>query len=400
MNARQGQNFKQRSSSKWLLSLWSLPLLGLVSCTPVDNSFRGVTTSIEGSPPVAGQKSLAFDVNKNPLNKVVCDPFGGTGPATPESGIVASLFYVGAGGAQLHLAEDYTTKAIRSRQRLFFSDINVPTRMFSEGFATQTSQVVKDDLGQRLIEWFGIQFQTSLALSADMPEGDYELASLGDDGVIVKAKINGTWQTVINNDGDHPTKMGCSKTIFHFARNAVLPIELTYYQGPRYHISNVLMWRKTDAGIVGKDQQCGHLGNTYFFDPNKASQPLAPYRDLLARGWTPIGKDNFFLPLEGNYNPCVQGTDPVLSQFMVNEVFANMISVSWTTDIAATTQVLVTDLVTGEQLMSTTDNILRTDHVVRISGLKAQTEYSVQAVSISENLGKGLGAVVRVTTMQ
>ncbi len=372
---------------------------GLSACSPNTGGFKNLSVQLGTSNvDAASLKYSTYDVNKNPLNKTVCDPFGGGGTVNPESGIMASLYYIGAGGTQYHSAQDYVDKAVMSRQRLFFTDINVPTRMFSEGFASQTSQVVNDDLGEKLIEWFGIKFETSLRISADMAEGDYELASLGDDGVIVKAKIDGVWKAIINNDGDHPTKMGCSANLLHMTRDSLIPLELTYYQGPRYHISNVLMWKKSDASQAGKDAQCNQSGNNYFFDPNNNSKQLQPYKDLLARGWSPIGSGNYFIPMEASYNPCVVGVDPVVSSFVINEVFSNMITLSWTTDIAATTQVLITNVATGEQTMTTTDNALTTSHTVKVTGLAADTAYTLQGVSISDSLGKGLSSVVSVRT--
>ena len=134
-----------------------------------------------------------------------------------------------------------------------------------------------------MIEYFGLKFETVLKLRADQNEGSYELGTLADDGIIVKAKVDGVWKTIINNDVDHPTQMGCAASALNLNRDSAIPLEITYYQGPRYHIANVLMMR--ESANTGKDQECGKLGNTYYFDPNNQSVPLAPYQGLLARGW-------------------------------------------------------------------------------------------------------------------
>jgi hypothetical protein len=374
---------------------------GLTACNSNVGGFKNISVELGTTAPgidTSATKYSAYDINLHPLNKTVCDPFGGAGTVNPEKGIMASLFYVGAGGQSLHTAQEYVDKATRSRQRLFFSEINVPTRMFTEGFSSQTSEVIKDDMGERLIEWFGIKFETGLRLTPEMSEGDYELASLGDDGVVVKAKIDGEWQTVVGNDGDHPTRMGCSNTLIHMTRETLLPLEVTYYQGPRTQIANVLMWKKSDASQVGKDASCGQYGNYLFFDPGHQSAELPAYKNLLARGWSPIAADSYFIPMEGSYNPCVIGENPVISGLTVNEIFSTMVSVSWTTDIASTTQVLITDVATGEQLMTTTDNALTTAHSVMVRGLAAGTAYTIQAVSVSESLGKGLSAELNIVT--
>lgn len=364
---------------------------GLSACTPKDG-FKDISAEVMGS----DGKMSKYDINKHLMNKVICDPWGEENPPSVENGIKAALFYRGAGVPRFYSAQDYVDHATPSTQSLFFSDLNVPTRMFSEGFATQTSQVVKDDAGEKLIEYFGMKFTTTLKIRPDQAEGDYELASLADDGVVVNVKINGQWRPLINNDGDHPTRMGCALTTLNFTHDTELPIEVTYYQGPRYHIANVMMWRK--SAEAGRDAYCGHTGNEHFFDPNHGSVQLQPYKDLLARGWEPISASNYFIPSDEAYNPCVEGTKPVISSFQLREVFSQGVSVGWRTDIPATAQVLVTNVATGENIVTQTDNVLRQSHEVYISGLQSETTYTVQALAVSADLGKSVSEKVTFTT--
>lgn len=343
--------------------------------------------------------AMTFNVNKHPLNKTVCDPLGGTGGQHGiEHGIKASLFYRGAGMPRYYSSIDYVNKTVASNQSLFLSDLNVPTRVFSEGFSTQTSGVVKDDSGNKLIEFFGLKFETVLRLSDDQSEGNYELATLADDGIIVKAKIDGVWKSIINNDGDHPTQMGCSIQTLNLKKDSAIPLEITYYQGPRHHIANVLMWRKSDT--AGKDVSCKKVGNHLFFNPDQASKPQSEYLNLLSRGWSPISANSFYLPGSENYNPCVEGTNPVISNFRVTEVFSNEAILNWTTDIEATSQILVTDVETGIQILTVSDNLLRTNHSILVRGLTAGKTYSLQAVSISADLGRTLSPVLTITTVE
>lgn len=364
---------------------------GLSACT-AGNGFKDISAEVIGQD--TGKVSK-YDVNKHLMNKVVCDPFGGENPPSVEHGIKASLFYKGAAQPRYYSAQDYVDHTTKSSQSLFFTDLNVPSRMFSEGFANQTSQVVKDDAGERLIEFFGLKFQTTLKLRADQPEGDYELGTLADDGVVVNVKINGQWRPLINSDGDHSTKMGCALSTVNFSRDTEIPIEVTYYQGPRYHIANVLMWRLSST--AGADSSCGVMGTNHFFDPNN-SAPLQPYKDLQSRGWEPISAENFFIPVEESYNPCVEGTNPVISNFRTLEVFSEGVSVAWRTDIPATAQVLVTNVATGESIVTTTDNILRDFHEVYISGLQPETTYTAQAVAVSSDLGRSVSPAITFTT--
>ena len=340
-------------------------------------------------------KSSAYNINLHPMNKVVCDPWGGGGEEL-EKGIKASLFYRGIGQPRYYSAQEYVDKTTASSQVLFMSDINVPTRMFSEGFATQTNSVVKDDAGAKLIEYFGLKFESVLKLKPGQNEGSYELASLADDGIVVKAKIDGVWKTLINNDGDHPTQMGCSSSSINMNHDSAIPIEVTYYQGPRYHIANVLMWR--ESSDPGKDKECSKIGNEYFFNPNAGSVALAPYNGLLARGWEPISADNYYLPGKESYNPCVPGTAPVISAFRTVEVLSNDVYLNWTTDIESTSQVLVTEVSTGTQILTSSDNLLRTNHTVHVGGLQPGVTYTVQAISISADMGKSMSEILTFTT--
>lgn len=371
-------------------------LVTLMTAAGCTQGLTGITGTAEG----VGTLS-AFNVNQYPLNKLVCSPMGGSDPViNAEHGIMGSLFYKGALDPRYYSALDYVNKLQRSPQRLFFTDMNVPTRMFSEGFATKTSSYVKDDTGSKLIEFFGMKMETEIRLASDQSAGDYEFAMLADDGAIMEIKQNGTWSTYISNDGDHPTKMGCSNKIVHLEQGQKLPIQYYYYQGPRFHISNVLMWRKASADTVGKDPLCGQLGNGLYFDPNKNSTPQKAYQDLLARGWQPVEARNFYVPSEDTYNPCVEGTDPQITQFQLSENLANDAFVSWTTDIEATSQVLITEISTGIETLTETDNMLRTSHLVHISGLKANTAYKAQAISISGDLGKSISAPIEFTTLK
>lgn len=340
------------------------------------------------------------DVNLHPLSKTVCDPFNGEPAGGLDKGIKASLFYLNSGSPRLYSSEDYVNKAQKSAQSLFFADLNVPTRMFTEGFATQSNDVLKDDSGNKLIEYFGVKFETTIKLAADDEEGYYELALLSDDGSKLKIKNgvgdNATLKTIIDNDGDHPSRFGCASELVYMSRDTIMPVEISYYQGPRFHISNILMWRK--SATVGKDQACGHTGNEHFFNPNDASKELKPYTDLLDRGWRVVSKENFFIPKAETYNPCVAGTDPVISNFRVLEKMSETVYLQWTTDIPATSQVKLVNKGTGEVILTNSDNALRTTHSVQINNLRANNTYTAQATSISEDLGKALSLEIEFTT--
>ncbi len=350
----------------------------------------------------SGFSSLAVNVNQYPSNKIICDPLSGgnTTQTNYEKGIVASLYYLTTGMPIMKKSTDYAQFAHKSDQNIFLSDMNVPTRMFTEGFATSTGTFLKNDQEQKLIEYFGLKMNTNLVLSAADTAGNYELALLSDDGTTLKLK-SGTDEiadeVLIDNDGDHPTKMGCSSRVVRMRHNVMLPIEVTYYQGPRYHISNVLIWRK--ATTAGQDSLCNQLGNDKFFNPNKNSEPQQAFRDLEARGWKVLTPDNFMVSRTTNqYNPCVKGSDPIITELAMGEVILTDASLSWKTDILATSHVQLTNMTTGEVTITQSDNVLRTTHDLKLSGLQSGTTYKAQAVSVSEDLGRTTSTELTFTT--
>ncbi|MBX9769284.1 MAG: hypothetical protein K2X47_18550, partial [Bdellovibrionales bacterium] len=108
-----------------------------------------VTTELEDTNGAsADQPKLSpFDVNQYPLNKLVCDPMS-TPPeqSTLEGGLHGALYYMPAGAPIFSSVQNYFTSGILSEQYMFFSQINVPTRMFDKGFPLETGGLVQNDL--------------------------------------------------------------------------------------------------------------------------------------------------------------------------------------------------------------------------------------------------------------
>ncbi|MFZ3231573.1 MAG: fibronectin type III domain-containing protein [Pseudobdellovibrio sp.] len=348
------------------------------------------------------QAKLGVNVNKYASNKLICNPFG-DGPTTQtnyEKGIKAELFYRTLAMPRLYSSVDYVQFAQKSDQSIFLSDMNVPTRMFTEGFANASGSYLKNDSGEKLIEYFGLKMTTNLVLSDNDPDGEYELALLSDDGTTLTLK-SGTDisadDKLIANDGDHPTRMGCSTHTITMRRNVMVPIEVTFYQGPRYHIANVLMWRKSSE--AGKDSLCGQLGNNLFYNPDANSAPQQAVKDLLSRGWSVLIPDNFMVSsTKVDYNPCVKGTDPIISNFAIGEVVLTQVNFTWQTDIPATAQIQLTNMTTGQVTITDSDNILRTNNTIVISNLQPQTTYKAQAISVSADLGRSLSSELSFMT--
>ncbi len=357
---------------------------GLFGAKEITND--GEVNQQENNPP-----KHAYDVNLYKMNKVVCDPMGGGGDPGMQSGLKAELYYLTAGQPHYQNVQEYYDHGTKSTQDLFFSDLNVPTRLFGEGFPIQSGGLVQDDQGQDLIEYFALRFKSTLKLTPDDPEGDYELALLSDDGSLLR--FNG--QGVVDNDHNHPTRMGCGDTVF-MSYDSSFETEIDYYQGPRHHISLIPMWRRVTAGTQ-PESECGKLGNSRYFDFNNGSTPTNNYLGLLARGWKPIASGNWHLPAEASYNPCVEGTNPVISNFAVIDIGEGFAQVVWNTDIPATSQVMVTDA-NGVQTITDSDNVLRTSHQIIIDdGIDFGETYQFQAISISADMGKSLSEIIEET---
>jgi len=351
----------------------------------------------------AGESYAKFDMNRFAVNKIVCDPFddgGGVGTEDLSQGLHAKLWYLDSSQPRYNKVSDLISKGHGSGQDLFFSEVNVPTRLFTAGFPKETGGVIQTDEGQDLIEYFAMEFDGGLRLGPDDEEGTYELALLSDDGAIMSVAEgdDGSYRVVVDNDGDHPTRMGCGETLT-FTNDTQYKVNFKYYQGPRYHIAMIPMWRKVTSATKA-EPNCGLTGNETYFDYNNNSKPKKAYNDMLARGWRPLTKDNFIIPRNIGYNPCVDAQAPVISGLQVTPQPGGAVKISWTTDIPATDQVRYFQTSAPQtETLTQTDNVLRTEHEITIYGLSSDTNYTVQAISISDDYGKGFSDEVRFNAM-
>lgn len=374
-----------------------LAITALISCSPAFTGRSEIAAPITGATDAGnGIKKSSMDVNKYPVTKTVCDPFGDNPDPRSNQGLKAELWWLEAGTPRQSNVAAVIANGKKSERDLFFTTVNVPTRMFNQGFANETGSTVKSDDGSTLIEYFALRFRSILKLTPQQRTARYEFALLSDDGAILNLRGNdGVYRPAVNNDGNHPTRLACGTSQVAMDAETEIPMSLDYYQGPRYHISAIVLMREYDAtrpGLVhGQDPACGVTGNETWFDPNNGSIPQQAYKDLLARGWVPVSKDNYNLANEVMFNPCKDGEVPVISNFQILERFNDGFLVTWNTDIPATSQVVTTNPA-GVQSITVSDNILRTTHQIRTTGQIANTLYKLQAVSISETYGRAMSA--------
>ena len=225
-------------------------------------------------------------------------------------GLAARLYYSPAGQPHYSKVEDYITKGKDLGVDLFFNQVNVIPTYFSEGFPSEAGPAFETPDGTVLMEWFGIRYNSLLRLTANQQPGDYQLAILSDDGVIVSASVDGSGKLtpLINNDDVHATKMGCATSAITMSADSHIPIQIDYFQGPRYYITNMLLWRRIPDRTVASspiDPSCGLTGENSFYDSTKRpSVPNQNFQDLLNRGWEVVPPENFLLPMQNPLNPC------------------------------------------------------------------------------------------------
>jgi hypothetical protein len=222
--------------------------------------------------------------------------------------LTASLKYLPGGYVgEYNGVEDFLQMSTPVDVQLFFDQLNVPTRPFDQGFLTQDGSLLTLPDGTTLYEFFGLQFDTVIRLTANDQPGLYEFAVLTDDGSILSFDTGSGLQEYLNADGDHPTVMGCPSSALALDSTSAVPMHLDYYQGPRYNIALMLLWRRVadQSAASLDDPACGTDGNDLYFDQStNPTTPTSYYFDLLGRGWSVVPAENFYLPNTSAPNPC------------------------------------------------------------------------------------------------
>lgn len=296
-------------------------------------------------------------------------------------GVHGELYYLTKDQPRYRNVLDYILNGLFVDLDLFFNQINIHTRPFDRGFVTAGGNTIVTAEGDTLYEYFALRLRGRL-VSGGMPEGLYQVALLSDDGSILDMDFGSGMQEVVNNDGQHPTRMGCGMAPVHLSQQPI-PFELNYNQGPRYHIALMVMVRPWPENGDPNDPQCGKYGNSMYFNSQEDPPRAAPaYDGLLERGWRPLEPQNYLLPLDKIQNPCSVPA-PVISNFAIASVTSTSVTLTWETDLPSTSQVLhrlgsASDFISTPQVAEG-----RTLHEVTVSGLAPNTNYSLKAVSTS-----------------
>lgn len=277
--------------------------------TPIDNPIEEV-----------------FVIKSLPSTQFICSPFGEMNQGSATSGLRAELSYINP-AVELTLetkraygVRDYfngSSEFIKAPTALFLTQINAPAQRFSEGFRLSDNTYLSNGAGEKLIEWFALHLQSLLKLSAQDEEGEYEFATISDDGS--RVFVGSPLREIVNNDGSHATKMVCSTESLQLNRMTKLPLSYYYNQGPRTEIANVLLWRKkSDNQPSGTYKHCGKSDTMRFWNPVDSS-PGEYVQEILADGWKVLGADNFELP-GSQVNPCTTQNTNLISSAEFTEL--------------------------------------------------------------------------------
>jgi hypothetical protein len=297
-------------------------------------------------------------------------------------GVHGQLYYLDDTQPRYSDVNDYFTYGHHiSNLDLFLSQVFIPTRPFDRGFVTQGGTTIQNEQGNTLYEYFALKLRGRL-VKGTLPAGRYQVALLSDDGAVLNMDFGSGPQMVVDNNGQHPTRMGCAMSSIDLGSTPI-PYELLYNQGPRFHIALTWMIRPWPVDDNPNDVQCGQQGNAMYFDSTQDPVvPMAAYNNLLARGWMPLRADNFLLPEDKIENPCSVPA-PVISNFAVSNISSTEVTLTWTTDIASTSQVAFR-LASSTTFYQTTELMNgSTQHSVAVTGLTPNTNYSFKAVSKS-----------------
>lgn len=338
--------------------------------------------------------TVVSEPNPNPMpypEKIVCDPFNTTLSQSREQGLTGKLYYLSDDQPRYKNMTDFFMNAQVADANIFLDRLFIPNLPFKGAFYTQAGSLITTADGSPLSKYFGMQIESELQLAPNQPAGYYQLAMIADDGAILKIPDgDGGYKTLVDNNGNHATKMACANEPVYLDQNTRVPIIMQYYQGPRYHVSLVSMWRPWPDGVTNtdpvNDAYCGRSGNGLFFDSTKNPiKPKDPFYELLSRNWKVLENTNYKIPHQ-EVNYCVSPEQPteetlVISGFTISNVLRDTATLNWTTNIPSTSQVWYYNTTTSVSETTVLDSIPVQTHSVTITGLAPNTLYSVKALS-------------------
>ena len=187
---------------------------------------------------------------KGSTQDLICNPLAGDSknpskdydvPSVPKSrlGLIAQLY---EGENNWQNVEIYFKQGYKHQEYIYFSNFNIPSRDFQQGFGFGEEDFLKNRHGEKLIEWFAIFAKGNIVLPENESDGLYHIATISDDGVSVK--IDG--KMIIDSPNAHAPWIDCSDHFVEFKSKEEKSFELKYFQGSRTRIALMTFIKKVD----------------------------------------------------------------------------------------------------------------------------------------------------------
>ncbi len=233
-----------------------------------------------------------------------CNPFGdGISGLGRSNGVRGKLFYFDDADLALHphsQFSDFKDHGQLARANFYFNNINVPTRRFDQGFELSNGKLLSKSDGTPLFEHFAFDFTTNIKLPAGSGSRQVQFAVLADDGanLLVQDPITQVWTKQVMNDGVHPTVLTCGSSPITI-NDQPTALNFQYFQGPRYEIAMVLLWRPWNGSA--SDPMCdSRMG--FFNTSTTPSTPTAKWIDVMSR-WEVVPANMLYMDANDE-NPC------------------------------------------------------------------------------------------------
>lgn len=199
----------------------------------------------------ATEQTASSEEQGSPRTDVICDPLSGAGACTigQGQGLTGHLYYLESSmfNSELKSArlDDYFSRGRKIDTPLIMSQFNIPNQSFESGFLTGRNAngenvYARNSRGEKLVEYFAIKVSGNLMVSDAADEGLYQFKISSDDGS--RLLIDG--HVVINNDAVQSETTVTSNQLILLQRDEKNPIEIHYFQGPRYNIALKVSTRK------------------------------------------------------------------------------------------------------------------------------------------------------------
>ena len=308
-----------------------------------------------------------------------CSPLGGDMPTTPTQGLKAVLRYMDP------VQVRKTSSAVQEQMRLtdfmaangkygpvniaaseiFFGNVFVPTRNFNDGFIGGDGTQLRSASGNRLVEFFRLDYESQVVLAPDDQPGTYQFAVISDDGAILSLNDS----VIIDNDGQTPPRMRVAKVTHAMNGNTRLKFDLKYFQGPAQLISATVIWRRLPSANSSLKDALDNVVEGSFYENGQLS------KDLRNRGWKPLKPANFLLR-DNQTNACVSNPMKV-SSLSVSKV-ANDLVMKLGLSLSASVKVEISVVGQQQVLHTLNSSASQKDHELKLPALDQSKKYLVK----------------------